>query len=135
MYYEDLTPYEYGRNWPDFDPNLCALNVGWLDQDHEFPKRATEAATLSCLLNQCLTKKRHTTRGFHHCPFCPTNKLPIFVAIDDRRVMLGSAEVWIEKGDGGFYASPNLIYHYMASHQYRPPEEFLAAVLRNCSRC
>jgi hypothetical protein len=27
------------------------------------------------------------------------------------------------------FAAPSLVYHYVAAHDYRPPDEFIAAVL------
>jgi len=41
---------------------------------------------------------------------------------------LGSAEIRVQGIDGAVYAAPNLIYHYMANHNYLPPEEFLGAI-------
>ena len=43
---------------------------------------------------------------------------------------LGSAEIRVLGGGGKVYAAPNLIYHYVAKHKYRPPEEFIEAVMR-----
>ena len=43
--------------------------------------------------------------------------------------MLGSAEIRVVSDEGQLYAAPNLIYHYVASHNYAPPSEFVRAVL------
>jgi hypothetical protein len=32
-------------------------------------------------------------------------------------------------GDGRVYAAPSLVHHYVIAHGYRPPDEFIAAVL------
>jgi len=43
--------------------------------------------------------------------------------------LLGSAEIRVISGQGQLYAAPNLIYHYVVSHNYSPPPEFVLAVL------
>ncbi len=30
---------------------------------------------------------------------------------------------------GKVYAAPSLVHHYVVAHDYRPPDEFIAAVL------
>jgi len=42
---------------------------------------------------------------------------------------LGSAEIRVVGQDGTVYAAPDLIYHYVVVHDYRPPEEFIQAVM------
>jgi hypothetical protein len=32
-------------------------------------------------------------------------------------------------GSGKVYAAPTLVHHYVVAHDYRPPDEFIAAVL------
>jgi hypothetical protein len=32
-------------------------------------------------------------------------------------------------GESTVYAAPVLIHHYVVAHDYRPPDEFIAAVL------
>ena len=46
-----------------------------------------------------------------------------------RETRLGSAEMTVKGKDGKIYAAPNLIYHYMAAHDYDPPKEFVEALL------
>jgi len=41
---------------------------------------------------------------------------------------LGNAEIWIPDGAGGIFAAPNLIVHYIETHNYLPPSEFIEAV-------
>ena len=50
------------------------------------------------------------------------------IDIDGVSMHLGSAEIRVQGIDGAVYAAPNLIYHYMANHNYLPPEEFLGAI-------
>jgi hypothetical protein len=48
--------------------------------------------------------------------------------LNGHTVCLGSAEVRVV-GAGVTHAAPDLIYHYVVRHEYRPPEEFIRAVL------
>ena len=43
------------------------------------------------------------------------------------RIGLGSAVIMVF-GKEGIYVAPNLIYHYVTIHHYKPPEEFLRAL-------
>jgi len=45
-----------------------------------------------------------------------------------KRLLLGSAEIRAFSETKEVYAAPNLIYHYVSVHKYRPPECFLEAV-------
>jgi hypothetical protein len=59
----------------------------------------------------------NVTCGIHLCPFCDPIKAPA-----------GSAEIRVINGSQA-YAAPALIHHYVTVHRYRPPVEFIAAVL------
>jgi hypothetical protein len=53
----------------------------------------------------------------------------------------GEKTHWLNIGDGeirvigksAIYAAPTLIYHYVVEHQYKPPDEFIEAVLKGPS--
>jgi len=53
---------------------------------------------------------------------------------DGSDVPLGHAEIWVEREDGTQIAAPNLVYHYVTEHQYRPPDYFIDAVLRQARK-
>lgn len=108
MYYPDLSPYVYlGR-----EPNT--FNVGWLSaaysyQTGDVPEQFIER------LRACLTITVRPTFGGHDCELC-------------------NDECWGEEirvfGEGDIvYAAPTMIYHYVVDHHYRPPQEFIQAVL------
>jgi hypothetical protein len=42
--------------------------------------------------------------------------------------LLGSAEIRVFADSGAIYAAPDLIYHYMAVHRYKPPDQFITAL-------
>jgi hypothetical protein len=44
-------------------------------------------------------------------------------------IALGEAEIRVNGEGNVIFASPNLICHYIAAHGYRPPDEFMAALL------
>ena len=44
--------------------------------------------------------------------------------------LLGSAEIRVFADGGAIYAAPDLIYHYMVVHRYKPPDQFISS-LRN----
>jgi hypothetical protein len=44
------------------------------------------------------------------------------------RLLLGSAEIRVFSNEGRIYAAPNLLFHYVCEHHYRPPKEFVQAL-------
>jgi hypothetical protein len=124
MYAPDLTPYTYTMQ--AVGPGLTALNVGWLDKDHPFEVGFVEPEVVQRIFHLCEIPVRQT-RGFHLCPFCKERKR-VVVKIGGTELFLGSAEIRVQDRAGVVFAAPNLIYHYITAHNYRPPEEFLSAV-------
>jgi len=46
-------------------------------------------------------------------------------------IRLGFAEIRVLSEDGKTsYAAPNIIYHYILEHEYKPPTKFIEAVLK-----
>jgi len=120
-YYADLTRYEY---WDDVVTD-DALNIGWLDGQHPYPTGDTSIEFQTRLLMFCKGVV-NGTRGWHECEFCPAK--PYDPMAENDLDPLGTAEIRVFH-KGRIYAAPNLIYHYVAEHHYRPPEEFIDAVL------
>jgi hypothetical protein len=109
-YFEDLTPYSYFRV-DKGEP--VPVNIGWLDPDRPFPQGPT-TEEFRTKLRQLCEQPVQQTRGLHRCEFCLG---PV-----------GSAEMRVE-GKGRVYAAPVLVHHYVVAHDYRPPDEFIEAVL------
>lgn len=122
MYFEDLSFYTTpsGRVVPQ------ALNVGWLDRLHPFDHGNFDRDLLQRLTVLALHKPSRRTRGYHQCGFC--TEYPIAVRDGDHLRHLGSAEIWIPRGPDEFFASPNMLPHYIDAHGYRPPEAFITAL-------
>jgi hypothetical protein len=101
-------------------------NIGWLALADEFEKLEPTETILDLLWSFCSISVAQT-RGLHDCEFCSQNSS--FVAErHGQRLLLGSAEIRVFSADAKIYAAPNLIYHYVSVHHYRPPEEFVLAL-------
>ena len=146
-HFPDLSFYDYSRGNPP-----QTKNVGWLRRGHAFETATPLQETLDRLWNFCKIAVAQT-RGYHPCDLCAPPAIPSCVR-DGVRLLLGSAEIRVfskdvfsplrqrlrdERHDGllilrkssirfGIYAAPNLIYHYVEAHHYKPPDEFLDAL-------
>ena len=126
-YYPDLSPYEYEKSGIGAD----TVNMGWLDFAHNYPQGIVTEDFIERLWIFC-RRQVMTMRGFHICEFCdmPRDKVPM-AQRGDEVLNLGFAEIRVSSRGGRVYAAPNLIYHYVVEHHYRPPEEFIQAVMES----
>lgn len=109
MYYKDLSPYVYQRSLNK------AVNVGWLSKSHTYPKGIVSDEFL-VKLKELAKKGVSLCRGSHACEFC------------DKDPPRGNGEIHV-MSDGVEYHAPVLIVHYVEAHYYKPPDEFIRAVL------
>ena len=121
MYYEDLTPYEYNSAYK-------GLNVGWLDGSHEFSTGRPPKGLLDAIFKAVASGKlsRCACAGFHTCEICGTKKV-----VFKRRgaeIIVGTSEIAVEY-NGETFVAPSLIYHYVRTHKYLPPEPFVSGML------
>jgi hypothetical protein len=100
--------------------------VGWLSVDHDFPSGIPKDEDLDLLWQFSSIAVAHM-RGGHFCEFCPKQS-PCFVERREERRFLGAAELRVFSRQGEIYATPDMIYHYVAAHHYQPPDEFLRAL-------
>jgi hypothetical protein len=112
-FFPDLTPYTYCHPEEEL-PNT--LNIGWLDPGHPMVTGPTSAEFRAKLARLCEVRVKQT-RGFQPCYFCKGRARPH-----------SSSEMRVA-GNGKVYAAPSLVHHYVAAHDYRPPDEFIAAVM------
>jgi len=113
MWYGDLSKCGYfGNILP-----IC-IAVGWLENGKPYStgETAREVVEKICEFTK-MPEIRHLFRGYHECDFCD------FVNIE-----LGATTVLIAYKNK-VYAYPGLITHYIEAHYYRPPDEFIEAVL------
>ncbi|MGI5402931.1 hypothetical protein ACQEVG_26465 [Streptomyces sp. CA-135486] len=127
-YFEDLTPYSYADEGMTGEPTthwrgMPVVNVGWLSRRKRFPKCAPPQGLVDALAYLTREGRVLQTRGYHFCPWCFGW---LVGARDD--CPRGSAEIRV-MGNGVAYAAPELVAHYVKAHHYRPPAEFVRAVM------
>ena len=143
------------KNMVDVFPEI--INIGWLDKNHSFPTGKIPPALLQKLKQLTLIdlanyKARKVgsfdeeeavivhcmqMRGLPElCPFCPREHAEIWLDSEEeetdprfKKYALGTCQIQIPSADGKYlYASPSLLYHYVAEHDYLPPSQFLEAL-------
>jgi hypothetical protein len=122
-YFPDLSPCTYICGAP-----AGLLSVGWLSRWHLFPQGPTSEQFRSALA-ECCRRPEIQHRGFHECPFCKFSLRGVLLRLFGRRPAQGSAVIYVSGKGGKIYAAPTLILHYVSAHWYRPPAEFVQAVL------
>ena len=116
-YFPDLTPYAYTPPQED-----DVLNVGWLDSSFQFEQGVT-SHDFHEALRRLTDNPILLHRGFHVCQFCESNSEHAVTA------GTGNGQIRVMGQDRKWYAAPTLVYHYVISHHYLPPQEFIEAVL------
>jgi hypothetical protein len=112
-YYRDLERCTYFDL--DNDANLVA--VGWLEREHDFPRGPVDKPFFDRLEALCRRPwAPFVFPGGHECDLCqfggPYLAYDIFIPCRDR-----------------VFAAPAGIIHHIRAHWYRPPDEFIEAVL------
>jgi hypothetical protein len=120
-YFKDLTIYEYTEVLV-----RPGNNIGWLGRGRPFPAATPSEEVLDLLWLFCSISVQRA-RGGHICELCLGGNLH-YAERNGERLDLGTAEIRVFSGQGHIYAAPNLIYHYVAVHHYKPPDEFLRAL-------
>lgn len=137
LYFEDLTEYAFSVDRIDLlDPSVTlpirrshkqtALNIGWLSAKHLYREGETSAGFLEKLAALCAHGSVQWTSGGHPCVLCGTE-----VSIEEagQAIRLGAGEVQAVHVNGAPFIAPDMIYHYVSEHGYRPPEQFIEAVM------
>ena len=133
-WYEDLSPCDYFGE--EYAADLRA--VGWLSREHPYPTGDVAREFFEAL---CELLRRPwnpiTFMGYHECEFCRfTGGASTEVVREDGsqlRIPAQSLMNLFVPGQGVIYVSPESIVHYIDAHRYRPPDEFMEAVMR-CPR-
>ena len=116
MYFADLTDYCYTKVRLAGDASVL-LNVGWLDADQDYQRGTVSLRLVTHLLRMAMSYTV-AMRGTHKCPFCASR---VTMTFDGQAVYLGNAELRARAGDIT-YVAPSLLPHYIAAHNYRPPD-------------
>ncbi len=147
-YYPDLSPNDYVRRWNGQD----LLSVGWLCSAEPFQKwkitegfsgeladsplnddPVSEKDRRAHFLDNLVMYIEHpviTHRGFHTCDFCGLGSDGVPCEMyQGRKLKLGFGVSLIYGEGDKVFACPTLIFHYVVAHNYKPPAEFIQAVL------
>ncbi len=122
----DLAPCNY---FPVSEPhNLVA--VGWLSASSTYTSGAISDEFLEHLavLIQRPWQPPFVTAGIHLCELCHQGVVSKSVFRDRVLPSTSATNIWVPH-NGRIYVAPEAVGHYVACHRYRPPEEFIEAVL------
>lgn len=131
--FPELSPYVYGPG------DAGWLNVGWLGTDEPF-RTGVVPPELVAKLARLIKDERNVMRGWHDCGVCGAES-PVLIRFGDDGqpfettevvprwdLALGHAEVHVPGPNGVIFVAPTLVLHYILSHSYLPPTEFLDAL-------
>ena len=128
--YEDFTNYTYMES-----RETNTYNIGWLEGSGDITKGKVSQKFLDNLW-EYVKCPIYQTRGLH-CNETLDKAGSYFKAVyNGCEIKLGDAEIRvIDKQNACVYAAPNLILHYIISHDYLPPEQFINAVIASWLDC
>ena len=105
------------------------LHIGWLDSEHKYEKGIVDLNVIKKLAAIHDREPTRLMRGVYQCRFCPLDRGWIYYK-DSEHQLLGHAEIWVPNQDKTkIFAAPSLIIHYILEHGYKPPQEFIDAVI------
>lgn len=146
-YFPDLSPYCYSR------ADLTAKNIGWLQRGYSFDTAEPSKDILDLIWGFCSAAPIRS-RGGHQCDLCATPQT-VHAARNGVTRLLGTSEIVVFARDPdtsalrrrlreaesatlfffrgstvpfSIFVAPTLIYHYVESHHYKPPDDFLRAL-------
>jgi hypothetical protein len=122
-YFKDLS--NYGHRTGIFYKSAIK-NIGWLEAGHRFETQVPTEEILDFLWCHCQISVAQT-RGIHQCDLCSTPQI-VLASRGGPRLLLGTSEIRVFSGSDVVYAAPTLIYHYVRTHHYKPPDVFLNAL-------
>jgi hypothetical protein len=127
-HFPDGAPYASGR-----DPDEGLVAIGWLERGFAYPRGEVSREFVEKLRLLCRDRVVNVMRGWHHCTLCepPSGEgLPLPLEVDSPQgpFPVGHGEIRLG-GEQKRFAAPHMIIHYVEDHGYRPPDEFIDAVL------
>jgi hypothetical protein len=120
--YGDLSEYSYHRA-KFYRPGT--KNIGWLGLGSGFECAKPTDETLDRIWAHCRISIAHMP-GIHRCEWC--DPVSYYAERNGEYLMLGGSEIRVFSPRGQIYAAPTLIYHYINTHHYDPPDEFMRAL-------
>lgn len=102
--------------------------IGWLSSAHEFPRGRVSEAFFRLLCGHLMArwKPPYACAGMHDCDLCQFGRSTTRFREAEFTSASGS-ELFVPSGDCIFVAPVN-IAHYVATHHYLPPADFIRAV-------
>jgi hypothetical protein len=122
-HYSDFTEYCYGQGAYHVPGTV---NIGWLGASLDFEQMEPDEGLLDLVWDYCKISVAQY-RGIHQCEYCDQRRSDVATRHGEMR-LLGSAEIRVFSETGAIYAAPDLIYHYMTVHRYKPPDQFISAL-------
>lgn len=124
-YFDDLSV------WPLAGGRIEALRaVGWLERGKAYSQGEVTEPFFESLIHLLVQPwQPFTPAGRHACSLCRFAGGPGQLGYKGTTVALGALNVFVP-GEGVIYVAPSLVAHYVDAHEYQPPAEFMAAVLR-----
>ena len=121
-WYADLEHLDYFDGSFDVDTTMLRA-VGWLAHGHEFKQGGVDLAAVDKLRTLLVSPwQPDRFRGGHRCDIC--------LASGQVRLPAGSNNLFVP-AEESVYVAPELLLHYIEEHRYKPPDEFVRAML-NC---
>ena len=127
-HYRDLALYRYGHDALDAEAWQAPLRaIGWLEFPFPYRRGRAPPDFLSRLEALAAGAQRHSYGyhcwGFHTCSLC------VVTLRKPPAQPWSQYSLWVP-GNGVVYVAPGGVPHYVATHRYRPPMEFIEAVMR-----
>ena len=139
MKYDDLSIYEISEEPEKNGPLYC---VGWIGRGENMPVGETPDLFLDKFYELCYSNIFETYRSATPCLICFPSMKEMREAMFDgsgidkyashseknKKILLGSSVLLI-KGEAENYICPDLLWHYVSDHNYKPPQKFIDIVL------
>lgn len=124
-HFDDLTPCTYFDRWED---RLVA--VGWLAPGKGYKKGEVSEEFFNALATMLRKPwQPFVFAGFEPCRFCRFSQ-GVSLHYRDIQISMGNQNLFVPD-NGRVFVAPSTIAHYIDSHEYQPPLEFQAAVVRS----
>jgi hypothetical protein len=129
-YYADLADCTY------CDPPRRDIAIGWLEAGHPYTKGPPPGAEMIDKLARLALVAKGGFMGWHDCSMCRLAVGPRTIDVmtasgSSVSIEMGIRNIFVPAKSGRLYVAPSLILHYIDSHEYAPPAEFMEAV-RSC---
>lgn len=126
--YQDLSPCRYSHDALDADAwQVPLLTIGWLESPFPYDRGRTPPDFLPRLEALAHGAQRHRC-GYHFLGYY-TCSLCVATLREPPAQPWSQSCLWVP-GNGVVYVAPVGVTHYVAVHAYRPPLEFIEAVMR-----